>query len=200
MTNASRVKPEYEHATDTDFCRMFKDQTDCLYTLAFLLVADHSIAEECFAAGLEDCLNTHVVFKEWALSWCKRAVIKNAIRLAAPKRTRDREAVPLSYGTDSRSTFAQAVIQLEQFERFVFVMSILEGYSDKECGVLLNCTAQEVASTRNESIRQLAKTVGPRPAAALLRQESGCPSPSTYPLFPGDTGRRGEGAAAGNFQ
>ena len=34
------------------------------------------------------------------------------------------------------------------FERFVFVMSILEGHSDAECAVLLRCSRRDVMMAR----------------------------------------------------
>jgi hypothetical protein len=47
-------------------------------------------------------------------------------------------------------------------------MSVFEGYRDKDCGILLNCTAREVVKARGEALRELASALGSRPAAALL--------------------------------
>ena len=40
------------------------------------------------------------------------------------------------------------ILLLEAFERFVFVMSILEGQSDKECALLLSCPWRDVMMAR----------------------------------------------------
>ena len=49
-----------------------------------VLTADPEKAEQCFVAGLDDSIHGTPVFKEWARSWSKRMIIKNAIRLIAP--------------------------------------------------------------------------------------------------------------------
>ena len=41
-----------------------------------------------------------------------------------------------------------AVLALEDFERFVFVMSVLERYSEHDCALLLGCTRRQVNEAR----------------------------------------------------
>ena len=48
-----------------------------------------------------------------------------------------------------------AVLQLEPFERFVYVMSVLERYSDLDCSVLLGCARQDVIAARMSGLQQL---------------------------------------------
>lgn len=74
-----------DYATAEDFCGVFAEGMDELYQLSFLLVADHHKAEQCFLAGLEDSLKETHVFKQWARSWAKRAIIQNAIRELQPR-------------------------------------------------------------------------------------------------------------------
>src|SRR5215510_353210 len=173
MANKLRVTNDCAHVTGTDFCHIFQEEMQSLYSLALLLTNDHSIAEECFVASLEDCLNAHSVFEEWALSWSKRAVIKNAIRLTSPRPEKDDEAsfTPDGLERKSKSTLAHALFGLQQFQRFVTVMSVLERYSDKECAILLNCCTQEVAAARSQGLRHLARSAGPRLTAAIFRHE-----------------------------
>lgn len=52
-----------------------------LYLLLLLLIGNRRQAELCFVAVIEDCARENHVFKEWALSWARRAVVQNAIRL-----------------------------------------------------------------------------------------------------------------------
>jgi hypothetical protein len=116
----------------TDFCKVFEDHLDHLYTLSLLLTADHHKAEQCFIGGLEDCLQGNSVFREWAQSWATRAVIKNAIRIISPSRNetnRTTENYDLTEPASEADTRAAAITKLPPFDRFVYVMSILEKYS-----------------------------------------------------------------------
>jgi hypothetical protein len=51
------------------------------------------------------------------------------------------------------------VLGLNAFERFVFVMSVLEAYSNQECSLLLGCLRRDVANARTLAITRLAKDV-----------------------------------------
>jgi len=112
------------------------------------------------------------VFKQWAPSWSKRAVIKNAIRAVAPSPGTASPSVIIPDGVRSESPFTRALFELGDFHRFVFVMSILEGFNDHESGLLLKCSPKEVAKARGQALRQLAAAVGPRPAATALEHGS----------------------------
>src|SRR5947208_10282768 len=70
-----------------DFCAIFKDDMDSLYSLALVLTGNHETAQQCFLAALDDCCTGSDVFPDWARSWSRRAVIKNAIRLLGPALT-----------------------------------------------------------------------------------------------------------------
>jgi DNA-directed RNA polymerase specialized sigma24 family protein len=47
-------------------------------------------------------------------------------------------------------------LRLADFERFVFVMSVLEHYSEQDCALLLRCSAREVREGRTRSLKELA--------------------------------------------
>src|SRR6185312_2136456 len=72
------------HTIPQDFCQIFAEDQSALYLLSLVLTADPEKAEQCFVAGLDDSIHGNPVFKEWARSWSKRMIIKNAIRLIAP--------------------------------------------------------------------------------------------------------------------
>ena len=134
------------YATQDEFCRTFAEEENSLYLLALLLTADASKAEQCFVAGLEDSIEGNRVFKEWVRSWSRRMIIRNAIQLISPvpgqngaPHVSDSGAVTLDLGSE-----LTAVLQLAPLERFVFVMSVLEGYSIQDCSILLNCTRQYI--------------------------------------------------------
>ena len=74
-----------DDATVEDFCGAFTRGMDELYQLSFLLTADYDKAERCLVAGFEEAVKENHVFKEWARSWAKRAIIQNAIRELKPR-------------------------------------------------------------------------------------------------------------------
>jgi len=154
-----------EYATSEDFCKLFTEGMAGLYQLSFVLTANHEKAEQCFVAGLEDCVKGNSVFKQWARAWAKRMVLKNAIRMMAPFPNRDSGTLA---GTDpevdGRRLAAQdqheaiaSVLVLGDFDRFVFVMSVLERYTEKECSLLLGCSQQEVREARMRAQQQIAE-------------------------------------------
>ena len=49
-----------------------------------------------------------------------------------------------------------AVTKLGPLERFVFVMSVLERYSDRDCALLLGCNPNKVSPARRKALRRLA--------------------------------------------
>lgn len=152
-----------EYASRRDFEKIFTQDMASLHLLAFLLTADQARAEQCFVAGLEDSIHANPVFKEWAHAWSKRAIIKRAITVAAPlPGGQDPATVQLHPQNRDPKTedpemdaVAAAVLSLPALERFVFVLSVLEGYSLPECAVLLGCTPRQVVAARSESLRKV---------------------------------------------
>ena len=149
-----------EYATSCDFATLFHNHVNELYTLSLLLTADQHKAEHCFVAGLEDCMNGNLPFREWAQSWARRIIIKNAIRMVSPKLQESRVA---AWPNDSEpaATVSDAmrlgdITRLASFERFVYVMSVLEGYSAGDCSILLCCTVCEFVEARTRALQQLA--------------------------------------------
>lgn len=153
-----RMAPTYTLAGD--FCRIFAKEMNSLYRLAFLLTGNGEQAERCFASALEDCINSSGVFQEWARSWARRAVIQSAIRMLAPVPSGARlsDAQPVD-GIHANDLLAR-VGALPSFQRFVFVISVLERYSDQDCRLLLGCSRQEIAVARSEAMERLAAMQG----------------------------------------
>ncbi len=153
------------YATRTEFCRVFAENMDNLHLLSFLLTADLAKAEECFVSGLENCVEGTYVFRDWAQSWARRTIIQNAIRMLAPRKDHSTvadapsDAVTCSLGRTQDTDYAIArILRLEHFERFVFVMSVLEKYSDQDCSVLLGCSRQDVGETRMRALLHVAES------------------------------------------
>jgi DNA-directed RNA polymerase specialized sigma24 family protein len=148
------------YATRTDFCRIFKDDMNRLYLLSFLLTGDEATAEKCFVGGLRMSRDGSPVFKEWAESWARRTIILNAIRMIRPKLTDDRTSPAFDRGA-GLATMEPAeiadIVELPAFDRFAFVMSVLERYSDQECSLLLACTRREVTEARTRALQQIGR-------------------------------------------
>src|SRR5260370_36040550 len=116
-----------------------------------MLTADREKAERCFVAGLEDSVKGNRVFKEWARSWARRAIIQCAVRMIDPRPME--EGTHSSFNSSSRTAAAEqadiaAVLELRPFERFVYVMSVLERYSDQDFSVLLGCSRRDGSGAR----------------------------------------------------
>jgi hypothetical protein len=166
---------------------------DSLQLLSFLLTADQTKAEECFVSGLEDCVEGTYVFRDWARSWARRTIIQNAIRMLAPCKDHSTvadvpsDAVSCSAGRTQDADYAIArILRLEHFERFVFVMSVLEKYSDQDCSVLLGCSRQDVGETRMRALLHLAepdrlRTVAPSGCDSIDPEEAQTPEVQLEP-------------------
>jgi DNA-directed RNA polymerase specialized sigma24 family protein len=166
MTQAKQITRSAQYASSADFQQIFNEDMSGLYQLSFLLTADREEAEQCFVSGLQDAIEGNPVFKEWARSWARRAIIQNAVRAIHPRPTgRSSDRFPASFNNDGKTSPAEhlelhAVLELEPFERFVYVMTVLERYSDHECSVLLGCALRDVLAARIRALQQLGSTVG----------------------------------------
>jgi hypothetical protein len=158
MPEAKRITGPTPYASSGDFRRIFDEETVSLYQLSFLLTADGDKAEQCFVSGLEDSLNGSRVFKEWARSWARRAIIQNAVRVVNP---RPMEQNPSTSFNSSGRTLSEeqveidAILDLAPFERFVYVMSVLERYSDQDCSVLLGYSRRDVIAARIHALQHV---------------------------------------------
>jgi DNA-directed RNA polymerase specialized sigma24 family protein len=151
------------YASHEDFHTIFNEDLKELYQLSFLLTSDPAKAERCLVSGLEECVSGSRVFREWARSWAKRTIVQNAIRELKPRPSQSNS--PLS-----RAMFSNvdehwrgpgghfeidAVLRLADFDRFVFVMSVLEHYSEHDCALLLGCSAGDIRKGRTRALKEL---------------------------------------------
>jgi hypothetical protein len=153
-----------DYAKHADFCDVFRNDTKPLYLLAFLLTANHKESERCFASMVEEVFKEQAVFKEWARSWVKRRLIENAIKIISPASARDgqkRDLWDAGQHETQRECEIDTVTKLDAFERFVFVMSILERYSNWDCSLLLKCSMNKVAQARMKALRRLPDLAAP---------------------------------------
>jgi len=159
--NSTEIVSSHVYATAADFEQIFTEDMSGLYLLSFLLTGDGDKAQECFVAGIGESTKGNRVFKEWARSWARRTIIKSAIRLIEPRHrpgsaprnpavARTTDKVPLALQAE-----VSAILELAPFDRFIFVMSALERYSDHDCSILLGCARMDVTAARARALRQL---------------------------------------------
>jgi hypothetical protein len=170
VTQAHKEARSNEYATRSDFCRIYVEQMNSLYLLSLLLTADPQKAEQCFLAAFDDSLNDNSVFKERAYLWARRSIILRAIQLLGPRPTDENESNEarlsrLNVHGHENVPAVQAhpnlvgIVRLNSFERFVFIISVLEMYSHQECSLLLGCGRRDVINARTAAIRHLASVV-----------------------------------------
>jgi hypothetical protein len=149
------------YATAADFCKTFTEEMHSLYLLSLLLTADHDKAEQSFISAMEECVDGTGVRMEWKRSWARRVVLKQAIQMVRPA---PEYADSLSFiSLETPATLAEdnpfaAILSLDAFERFIFVMSILEGQSDEECAILLRCSPRDVMMARVLALKRITRT------------------------------------------
>ena len=149
------------YASREEFCWIFVKDLGNLYLLSLLLTGDHPTAEDCFLHGFEDTLKGLPVFKERAQTWARRTIIQRAIQMVRPRPTNGSVSSTTSSGSMSPALRHPAeianVFELPQFERFVFVISVLERYSCHECALLLACSRGDVLVARTGALQRIAE-------------------------------------------
>jgi len=153
----TRASKETNYATATDFCDLFKKEMGRYYLLALMLTGDANAAEKCFAAAVESS-QSGGVFSEWAHRWATHNIIKEAIRIVAPAQdTQPPERKAVRWNASPQQTMATLLGSLPALARFIYVMSVLEKYSDRECASFLGCALSEIRPARDRAVRQLGK-------------------------------------------
>jgi DNA-directed RNA polymerase specialized sigma24 family protein len=146
-------------ASSSDFCRIFTRQLKSLYRIAFLLTTNHSYAEQCTLASLDEALNVDGIPRSSAESWIKRIIIKNALRMMRSESPHCEMPEPLLNGTTDEFTEwpFNAIIRLHPLERVVFVLSVLEKIAEDECSRLSGCAISEIGPARVRALELLSK-------------------------------------------
>jgi len=142
-------------AVSRDFCKVFAEQTNELYVLALLLTGNHESAQQCFVGALEDCFKATAVFKDWAGHWARRAIVHRAMSMVKPSRRASQESASIVELPISADRPLAAILSLGDFDRFAFVLSVLEHYPDQECKTLLDCTRGDVVEARTHALKQI---------------------------------------------
>ena len=175
MTQKYKNARSNEYAASSDFCHIYVEQMNSLYLLSLLLTADPEMAERCFLSGFDESVSNNSVFKGRAYLWARRSIIFHSIRLLCPRpndenESKETRSSPLHEKAPGKvpgkipaevlayPNFAR-IVGLNSFERFIFIMSVLEKYSDQECSLLLGCFRRDVINARTAAIQHLASIV-----------------------------------------
>ncbi|MGB6132384.1 MAG: hypothetical protein WBG54_11425 [Acidobacteriaceae bacterium] len=140
-----------------EFADSWLDEVIKLYLLSFLLTADKLLADQCFSDAMDDYVGSPgAVASDWARGPGRTGVIRRAVQLIRPQ---PKSAHSWSHVHGFRPLLSaahqpfSAITSLGSFERFVFVLTVLEGYSTEECASLLECNNAEVGRGRDLAIR-----------------------------------------------
>jgi DNA-directed RNA polymerase specialized sigma24 family protein len=162
-TNHTVREEENQYATPEDLCTVFTENLSGLYQLSFVLTGNNELAAQCFVAGFEESTRANQVFKEWAHAWAKRTIAQNAVRALQLRPKHDDSFSPaVASPKDTRLPENRAahfdlstVLALEDFDRFVFVLTVLDRYTEQECADLLNCPVKKVSTARFRAFEQI---------------------------------------------
>jgi hypothetical protein len=148
------------YATDADLWNVMTNELNSLYLLSFLLTADHDKARQCFFSGMGQYEEKIGVFMSWTRGQARRTILQRAIGMIMPAPERDDCSFTLLKGSTPprEMNLFDAILGLDTFERFVYVMSVLEKQSDDDCSTLLRCSRRDVIITRALALERLANT------------------------------------------
>jgi hypothetical protein len=166
--SGQKASDRSEYASNEDFASVFESERVGLQRLALLLTANSEAAKRCLIRAFRECVARSSVSKDWVLSWTRRMVIRNAISIVMD--TGDQSFVNTNDDAhngliafspdDSLGAIAtpESILDLPQFERFVFVICVLERYSIHDCALLLGKSPREVGEVRyrvGNQVRQI---------------------------------------------
>jgi len=131
------------------FPETWLDEVIKLYLLSFLLTADKALADQCFSGAMDDYVDSPgAVASDWARGPGRTCVVRRAVQLIRPQ---PKSAHSWSHANGFRPLLSaahqpfSAITSLGSFERFVFVLTVLESYSAEECATLLECDNAEIS-------------------------------------------------------
>lgn len=170
---AARHLQNNAYANATDFCAIFAANMESLYALALLLTGNQEEAEACFTQALEDCMSGNQVFKPWAESWSRLSVIERGLRMKSPRVVQAATALAFSeVSPTALPSELAAVLHLDAFRRFVYVLTVLEKYSVRDAAILMKHPKRAIEAARLQAIEILGR-------AAIRANEPVAPSLST---------------------
>lgn len=152
------VSERCEYARKEEFVSVFECERLGLQRLALLFTANSETAKRCLIRAFRECVSSGSVSKEWVLSWTRRMVIRNAISLVMSpggqsfvNTNDDADNGLIAFSPDdSLGAIAESasILDLPEFDRFVFVICVLERYSMHDCALLLGRSPRDISEAR----------------------------------------------------
>jgi len=162
QTQRKEVAGRSHYATAEEFENLFESERKPLLRLALLLTASAEKAEQSLNLALKDCRLNGSVSTDWIISWARRAIVRTAIELVPrPVSAAAAQTVINNYHHCSTQVSAAVALQIDvpmilqmpDFERFVFVTTVLERISIHDCALLLARSPKDVCDAQTRAMR-----------------------------------------------
>jgi hypothetical protein len=171
-----KVSERCEYARKEEFVSLFERERVSLQRLALLLTANSEAAKRCLSRAFRECIASSSVSKGWVLTWTRRMVIRNAISLVIGPGGQsfinpndDADSGPIAFFSDDllgALAESESILDLPEFDRFVFVICVLERYSMHDCALLLSRSPRDI----NEARQRVGNQVGQIDEISIVSQ------------------------------
>lgn len=151
-----------DYATAEEFESLFESKREPLLRLALLLTASSEKAEQSLSFAMRDCRLNGSVAPDWILTWARRAIVRNAIQLVFPPVSASATQTLNDDGHDGKLLGISAaisirvdlpsIVKLPDFERLVYVITVLERSSIQDCALLLARSPKEIRDAQKRAI------------------------------------------------
>ena len=160
MPQANHITKPPPYASSGDFHRIFDEETDSLYRLAFVLTADREKADQCVVSGLEDSVKGKPGFSR---NGHDRGLGERSFR--TPQRMINPRPVEEGYPSglnvggrtsgqkhdgDDRDSQPRAVRPIRLCD-----VGSRALFRSHECSVLLGCSRRDVIAARNRALEEI---------------------------------------------
>lgn len=160
-----RTEERDEYVSKEEFAGLFDSEQVALQQLALLLTSNLAAVSQCLGLALQQCLTSSSVFKGRGFASARRMVIRNAIDLVMGPG--GQPLVDMSSGAHHEQVAlspdyylgavaaSESILGLPAFERLVFVICVLEGYSIRDCALLLRRSPLDISEARERVVNQI---------------------------------------------
>jgi DNA-directed RNA polymerase specialized sigma24 family protein len=189
MSTAQLFQWEVNYATADDMQKLFAAAMNDLFCLAFLLTANVDSAEDCLVRSIRECLKNKYVLNERLPAWIRDTIVRNGINIVKDIEglsfsDTPRDSIPLvpesSQGVIRATDYSAGILELNDLDRLVYVICILERYTSRQCALLLGRSREKVREARSRALAHIAEfesrwreiPVGSSPESKVL--QCGC--------------------------
>lgn len=151
-----------DYATSEQFESLFKSRREPLLRLALLLTASSEKAAQSLTLALRDCTLNGSVSTDWIFLWARRAVVRNAAQLVFRKELVSHARNPdgnchhgnsqVNSAETTRRIDIPSILKMPEFERLVFVITVLEHSSIQDCALLMGQSPKEICDAQKRAM------------------------------------------------